>query len=217
MGITLLQPGHWEEEYSLSLDLFEMSASLCYMSGETAEMSSCLDGILAHSKSFEDSLNASAMLARLLSSLSKYREAITNCLGILAQLGEAFPPEPDLTTAQNKLSEIQPLLLTLSADRMKALPPMTDKSKLQAMKFLAMLCEMSMMVAPMLLPLLSVRMIELSLEYGFCSDTIVGIVTTAYGVVSSKAFRIHSCVHLHSLISCNSSFYHRTIIVSFQR
>ena len=66
MGIELLQSGHWEEQYSLSLDLFEMSASLCYMLGDTAKMSDCLDELLAHSKSFEDSLNASAMLARLL-------------------------------------------------------------------------------------------------------------------------------------------------------
>jgi predicted ATPase len=154
------------------------------MCGDTAKMSSCLDEILAHANVFEDCLNASAMFARLLSSLSKHREAITNCLDILAKLGEEFPSQPDLATVQNKLSEVQPLLLSLSADKMKALPTMTDINKLQAMKFLGMLCEISSMAAPMLLPLISVRMMKLTFQFGFCNDSILGIFYTASSVVS---------------------------------
>ena len=184
MGIKLLQPGHWEDQYSLSLDLFEMSASLCYSCGETSEMTSCLQETLDHAKTFEDSLNAAAMLARLLTSSHKPKDAMTNCLDILTQLGEEFPAQPDPEVLQNKLSEIRQLLLALTADQMKSLPAMTDTSKLQAMKFLGMLCEISVIAAPKLLPLLSVRMMKLSLQFGFCSDTIVGIVIAAYSVVS---------------------------------
>ena len=82
---------------------------------DTAKMSSCLDEILAHANVFEDSLKASAMFARLLSSLSKHCDAITNCLDILAKLGEEFPSQPDLAIVQNELSEVQPLLLTLTS------------------------------------------------------------------------------------------------------
>ena len=46
MGIKLLQSGRWEDQYTLSLNLYEMSASLSYMCGDTAKMSSCLDEIL---------------------------------------------------------------------------------------------------------------------------------------------------------------------------
>ena len=194
MGMKLLQPGHWENEYSLSLDLYERSASLCYMRGDITKMSCCLDELLTHTKTFEDSLNGAAMLARLLASSHKHNDALTNCLDILKNLGEDFPPEPDLAIVHNKLSEIQPLLSRVTADQMKALPAMTEKSKLQTMKFLGMLSEISMMAAPMLLPLLSVRMIRLSLQYGFCNDTIVGIATTAHSLVSHTyiASRIHS-------------------------
>ena len=67
---------------------------------------------------------------------------------------------------------------------MKALPTMTDTNKLQAMKFLGMLCDISFFAAPMLLPLLSVRMMKLTLQFGFCSDSILGIFYTASSVVS---------------------------------
>ena len=124
------------------------------------------------------------MLARLLASSHKHNEAITNCLGILAKLGEEFAQEPDLAIVQNKLSETKQLLLTLTADRMKTLSTMLDTSKLQAMKILGMLCDISLIAAPMLLPLLSVRMMELTLQFDFCSDSILGIFYTAYSVVS---------------------------------
>ena len=187
MEIKLLQ-------YSLSLDLYEVSASLCYMGGDTAKMSSCLDEILAHANVFEDSLKASAMFARLLSPLSKHRDAITNCLDILEKLGEEFPSQPDLAIVQNELSDVQPLLLTLTSDRMKALATMMDTSKLQAMKILGMLCEISLMAAPLLLPLLGVRMMKLTFQFGFCSDSILGISYTAYSMVSFVLVKGLSCI-----------------------
>jgi len=204
MGIQLLQPGHWEEQYSLSLDLYEMSASLSYMCGDTTKMSGSLDELLAHAKTFEDSLNGAAMLARLLASSHKHNDAITNCLDILSKLGEEFPPQPDLGVIQSKLSELQPLLLVLTADKMKALPMMTDKSKLQAMKFLGMLCEFSVRAAPILLPLLSARMMKLSLQFGFCSDTIVGICYCAFSMVSFRLefYLLNLFVKSHSAIIC---------------
>ena len=161
-----------------------MSASLCYMCGDTANMSSCLDEIIFHVNTFEDSLNAAAMLSRLLVSSHEHNEAITNCLDILSKLDEEFPPQPDLAIVQSKLSEAQPSLLSLTAEKMKALPTMTNTNKLQAMKFLGLLCKISVMAAPMLLPLLSVRMMKLTLEFGFCSDSILGISYTAYSMVS---------------------------------
>ena len=63
-----------------------------------------MDEILSHAKTFEDSLNASAMLAKLLASSSKHDEAMVNCLAILSNLGEDFPPQVDLPIILNKLT-----------------------------------------------------------------------------------------------------------------
>lgn len=78
------------------------------------------------------------------------------------------------------------LLRNLSVEQMKLLPKMTDNTKLRAMEFLSMLCMQSVMTMsnPMLLPLLSCRMIRLTMEWGFCDDSIVGLVMTAYSLVS---------------------------------
>ena len=174
MGIQLLETQHWETQYSLSLDLFEMSASVSCMHGDITKMSTCLDEISSHARTFYDSLKASSLLVKLLASSSKFEEARSNCLMILSNLGEVFPSEVSLPRVLNELSTIQVSLKNITHDQMKLLPRMTDRSKLNAMKFLNMLCMYSIISKPMLLPLLSCRMVKLTLQYGFCDDSIVG-------------------------------------------
>lgn len=184
MGIKLLNADNWGRQYSLSLNLYEMSAKLSFMSGDIGTMSTSIDTILSHATSFNDSLNASAMLVKLLSSRSQYKEAIINCLGILSHLGEDFPPSADKTVVLNELSTIYPLLTNISKEQFTALEPMTDVTKLHAMKFLSMLCRASLVSAPIFMPLVCVRMINLTMKHGFCDDSIIGLVMTGSSLVS---------------------------------
>ena len=184
-GIKLLDTQHWETQYSLSLDLFEMSASLSCMHGDISAMSTCLDEILSHAKTFDDSLTASSLLVKLLASSSKFEEARSNCLMILSNLGEVFPTEVSLPRVLNQISAIQTALTNITVDQIKLLPPMTDKRKLTALKFMNMLSSLSFMSKPMLLPFVSSRMVSSMLLYGFCDDGIVGLATAACSVVST--------------------------------
>ena len=151
----MLETQHWETQYSLSLDLFEMSASVSCMHGDITKMSTCLDEISSHARTFDDSLKASSLLVKLLASLSKFEEARSNCLIILSNLGEVFPSEINLPLVLNELSLIQTTLKDITSNQIKLLTPMTDRNKLNAMKFLNMLCMYSNISKPMLLPLLT--------------------------------------------------------------
>jgi len=183
-GKQLLDPQHWENQYYLSLKLYEMSASISCIDGDVGAMSSCLNEIIANVKSFEDSLTSSSLLAKLLAASSKYGEAISNCILVLSTLGEEIPQDISLSMVLNELSVIQTTLANISADQVKLLPRMTEKSKLHAMKFLSMLCSYSIISKPMLVPILSCRMVRLTIENGVCDDSIVGLATAGYGLFS---------------------------------
>jgi len=183
-GMRLLDTNRWDEEYSLTLQLYEMSASISCFNGETDDMASCLREVIANVRSFEDSLTSSSLLAKLLAASHKYPEAIKNCLSILSALGEEFPEEISLPFVLSELSVIQTTLANISVNQVKLLPEMTDKSKLNAMKFLSMLCSYSIQSKPMLVPILSCRMVRLTIEKGFCDDSIVGLVTAGYSLFS---------------------------------
>ena len=188
MGIKLLEDEHWEKQYSLSLQLFELSASLSCMCGDKATMKICLSQIIAHIASFEDSLKSSLLLAKLLVSQSQFTDAMGNCLDVLKNLGETFSDEVALMAGgttyhgslqqelQNELSVIQSTLANITVEQVKSLPPMTDKRKLNAMAFLSLLCTSSVISQPMLSPILSCRMVRLTIENGYCDETIGEII-----------------------------------------
>jgi len=180
--MQLLEAQHWETQYSLSLNLFEMSASLSYMSGDVTKISTLLEEISSNARTFDDSLKASSLLVKLLASVSKFEEARSNCLMILSHFGEVFPSEISLPRVLDELSAVQSALRNTTHHQIKLLPQMVDKNKLNAMKFLNMLCMYSITSKPMLLPLLSCRMVKLTLQYGFCDDSIVGYATAGYSM-----------------------------------
>ena len=82
-------------------------------------------------------------------------------------------------------------------------PLITDRTKLNAMTFLNLLCTCSQISKPLLLPILSSRMLKLTLQHGLCADGIVGLALAGHSMVRvlppcrSKCL----CIHLsHSFL-----------------
>ena len=48
----------------------------------------------------------------------------------------------------------------------------------------------------MLVPILSCRMVRLTIEYGFCDDSIVGLVTAGYALVSACQYLFSAGFHI---------------------
>lgn len=134
-----------------------MLASTSCITGDIDTLYSSLNDLNANVKSFEDSLTSSSLLAKLLTSQSKYKDAMDNCLSILSTLGEEFPQDVTLPMVLNELSVVQTTLANITVDQVKRLPRMVDKNKLYAMKFLSMLCACGIIANPLLVPILSCR------------------------------------------------------------
>lgn len=165
-GTKLLDPiNKWQTQYSLSLQLFELSASVSCMHGDTSTMLSCVNEIMDNVKSLEDSLFATSLTVKYLASCSKYDEAISKCLSVLSSLGENISLDSvGLPGVLNELTVIQTTLANISVEQVKALPPMTDKNKLHAMKFLSMLCIYVIYSSPKKFPLLATNMVRITIE-----------------------------------------------------
>lgn len=186
MGIQLLDADHWHTQYQLSLHLFEMSASVSWAQGKLPEVAYILAEILSNAKGFDDTLTASSLSVKLLMASSKFDEAEKKCLRVLEKLGEEFPEEYDIPFVVGELASMDELLRNITVTQMKQLPPMTDRNKLSAMTFLHLLCVCALdHFKPMLLPVLSCRMVKLTMEHGFCDDSIVGLANTGVSVVSA--------------------------------
>lgn len=56
-GMSYLNGDHWTEEYELSLNLFDAAAEAACVLNKNAAVTSYTEKIVAHAKSFDDSLN----------------------------------------------------------------------------------------------------------------------------------------------------------------
>eukprot|EP00581_Thalassiosira_minuscula_P001914 CAMPEP_0183748936 /NCGR_PEP_ID=MMETSP0737-20130205/68026_1 /TAXON_ID=385413 /ORGANISM="Thalassiosira miniscula, Strain CCMP1093" /LENGTH=1365 /DNA_ID=CAMNT_0025984679 /DNA_START=116 /DNA_END=4210 /DNA_ORIENTATION=+ len=183
-GISLLNDNAWVKQYSLCLELYEMSVAVSFMNGKLETVSSRLDIILSQARTFEDAMNSWAFRAKLLASQEQHALAKKELLEILSKLGEEFPNDYSLAHVSSQICTIQSLLKETTKETIINLPTMTDIRKLNAMRFMGLLITLSTYSTPMLTPLLASRMITLSLDYGFCQDTISGL-----------AFMSHALVH----------------------
>ncbi len=185
-GVSLLQGNHWESNYSLSLELYENSALVSFIDGNGNADATLkrLQSILHHSRTFEDTLNASILLSKFLGSRGNYADAISNCLGILNNLGENFPTDIDSTLVASTIEETKQLLANITKEQISQYPTMNNPSKLNAMKFMSLLMLYAVAYKPSLMPIVSSRMIKISFQFGFCDDSLLGLAMTAYGIVN---------------------------------
>jgi len=182
-GIALLKANHgdkqyhWNEQYHLCLDLYEMSVIVGFMDGHVENMESRLGAILSNARSFEDTLKAKRLHLKMISSRGDYAEATRQCLTVLSKLGEHFPERIDSSVVNDEISRTESLLKDVTKDHLMRLPVMTDKSKTFSMAFLNMLCTFSMFSQPNICHLSCCYMVKLTLEHGFCDESIIGLAT----------------------------------------
>jgi len=135
-GISLLHSNPWGEQYSLCLELFEMSAIVSCMEGNVETVEVRLDSILSNARAFDDTLNSRALRTKFLASQGLYVEATEEVFGVLSNLGEEFPGEISSSHLKSEINATQILLKDTSKHAILNLPSMTDMRKLNTMKFM---------------------------------------------------------------------------------
>ncbi|EED89735.1 predicted protein [Thalassiosira pseudonana CCMP1335] len=182
-GIALLAGNRWNAQYRLSLELYENSAMASFMAGNFDTMPSRLEEILSNAASLQDTLTASALLAKLLASKGQVASAMSNCLDVLQNLGESFPREPSYSDAMNEIDSTRMLLRGMTKEHFKLLPEMRDPTKLDVMRFLSLCCAFADRSMSMLLPFICCRMLQLTLKCGFTDDSLIGLAMISHSLI----------------------------------
>jgi len=178
-GISLLHANPWSKQYSLCLELYEMSVISGYMDGDVEAVSKRLNVILTNA-SFDDALNSRVLQAKLLASQQQYSVAVKGVLAILSYFGEEFPKNSSLADVTSEINAALPMLKGVTKEKILSLKPMTNKRKLNSMKFMALLVTLCFYHDTLLVPLVACRMMKLAIEEGYCDDTIPGLAHMSY-------------------------------------
>jgi predicted ATPase len=179
LGVSMLGEACWQEEYELSLELYNAAAEVeyCIANFDNVELLAC--EIFENTRWFPDTLRAHSIHVYSLGSRGHMLKAIERGLEVLESLGEKFPTKKSSNSIAVAVKRTKWMIRGKSNDVLLRLPLMDNPEKIAAMQMMNIMFLYAYIAVPTLAPMIAVRMVKLTLEYGLCDVSCVGFVTFA--------------------------------------
>lgn len=208
-GIALLSARRWQDQYTLSLALYNAAADLAYCHGNHERVTFLVDEVKANARTSLDQLQACMTSMLSLDAVEKSVEAIAIGFGCLARLG--YPLPRGKFQMDRDFGKTQRALQKVSQQQILDLHTMEDANLEGAMKVLEMLHTLGCTTCPDLTPLLGSKMVRLTLKHGLCQTSPIGFAFYALTLMRIGSFEeAHVYGHLamkllerHSTRSCS--------------
>ena len=139
-----------------------------FVIGDWEKLLSNIQEPLRMARCFADMLNTYHTLVRYLKATGDLRGAIEKCKHVVSELGDDFPDQIDEALFREETRRVEQLLKDKSEAELISLPKMTDERKIASMQFLNHALSSAFAAEPMLAPILTCRMVSLSVECGVC-------------------------------------------------
>ncbi|WP_271253184.1 GAF domain-containing protein [Pseudanabaena sp. Chao 1811] len=179
MGIQLLSEDAWERYPQITQDIYLEAITAACLAGRFELVDVLIDVAKPHFALIQDQIKLIEVQIQSLIARNRLPEAIAIGLEILHQLGVEIPQQPDQQFIDNafklisqKLSETEDVL---------HLPVMDNPQKLSAINTLSNISSAAYIGFPALYPLIVLKQIELSLQFGNTLETAYAFST--YGLI----------------------------------
>ena len=185
-GIQFLSQRRWRDEYNISLALYSAQCEVEYILGNFDKMKRAENTIFENARSFHDKLPAYTIRVYSLGAKCQPEQAIALGFEVLEKLGERFPVKGRVIYIIRELLRTKKLLRRVNHDSIINMHAMHDRDQLAAMRILAILVPYTFSCKPEFLPLITFRMIQLTMKGGICA--ISSPAFAAYGMLLACAF-----------------------------
>ncbi|KAL7479423.1 hypothetical protein ACHAW6_005158, partial [Cyclotella cf. meneghiniana] len=172
-GITFLRKKHWQRQYDLSLELFNLAAKCALAIIDLTSLTMICDEVSRNAHNFEDTLNTSFVLMTALTH-SRITESVELGFRVLSNLGVDIPSSLSQGDSLNLIIQTQSTLLEISDEDFLSYRVLTDYKKVMAIKFLAKLENSIQQTNASLQPIVTVKIIQLTIEFGMSPISAIG-------------------------------------------
>ena len=166
VGINLLTQDSWQQEYDLSLALYETAAEVAYLNGDFEGRLQLGNTVIQEAKTVFDKIKIYESDIQAYIAQNRPLEALRLAISILEQLGIHFPEHPTQEDIKRGQGEVQIALGTKAIEELVDLPLMEANNKLAAMGIISSAITASYSAFPAMMPLFVFEQVKLSLEYG---------------------------------------------------
>ena len=186
LGFSLLGPRHWRDNYDLTLDILGASCEVEFCNANFEKMDSLISNVLENTRNYRDGLRAITTKIHALGAKNKPKQAIETALEVLNKLGQTFPANVRVPYIVRDFIMTKMMLRNFTHDQIMTLPIMKNEDHLATSKMLTLLYPYTFISKPELAPLITFRLIRMTLRYGI--SPISGTAFASYGMLLCASF-----------------------------
>ncbi|GAB4304990.1 MAG: hypothetical protein Fur0025_46920 [Oscillatoriaceae cyanobacterium] len=166
IGRQLLTPDAWQTQYEIALHLHIEGADAAYLSSSFSQMEELGQIVLENATNLLDKVKIYEIQLAACTAQMQPQTAVEIGLQVLQLLGVTFPAQPTPSDVERELGQTAAMFAEKHIPDLQELPAMTEPEKLAALRILSSLVSPTYISAPLLLPLVIVKMVHLSVTYG---------------------------------------------------
>lgn len=165
-GISLLPEDCWVNHYDLTLELHHRRLDVAYLTSQFADLENWGELVLRQATSVLDSIKVYETRMMAFRSQGRFLEVVETGLQVLKRLGIEFPEQPTPGDIEQAYHHSCQVWQGRTPRSLLDLPAMQDPRLLAAMQILTKIVPSAHIAAPPLLPLLTFKQVELSIQHG---------------------------------------------------
>ncbi|MDJ0734541.1 MAG: AAA family ATPase [Nostocaceae cyanobacterium] len=181
IGLSLLGESSWEKQYDLCLGLYVEAAELAYLNHDWEQMENLAGVVQQQAQTMLDMVKAYQVRIRAYCNQKQLLEAVKTGREILGYLGINLPETPSQLDIENALKKTKNAWQGKKPLELIDLPVMTAADKLAVISILFELIHPTYNLLPKLSWLITLTIVDLSIEYGNTAVSAIGYVT--YGII----------------------------------
>ncbi|MHC5936338.1 trifunctional serine/threonine-protein kinase/ATP-binding protein/sensor histidine kinase [Nostoc sp.] len=173
-GIQLLRTDSWQQQYSLTLALYEEAASAAYFMGQFDQVEEFVKQVQQHTNVLLDQVKSIEIQIQSYLAQSRFDDSIQTAIALLNLLGVKLSHQANKTQTFLSLAQTKLRLLGKSPLNLIDLPNMTGGKQLAAIRILASTNSTAYIGRPDLLPQIILSEVNLSMQYGNAAASAFG-------------------------------------------
>ncbi|MEG4201839.1 serine/threonine-protein kinase PknK, partial [Microcoleus sp. Pol12A5] len=181
VAMELLPADCWQSHYELTLAIYESTAEAEYLNINYEKSKKLVDIVINKSNNLLEKVNVYELQIQSYNAQNRPLEALNTGLEVLKLLGISFPQNPKTLNIVAGLINTKLSLGLKRIEDLANLPEMTDPDKKAAMGILSRILSSAIQAKPLLVPLLTFRMVKLCIKYG--NSPYASIAYVYYGII----------------------------------
>ncbi|QMS87340.1 AAA family ATPase [Nostoc edaphicum CCNP1411] len=173
-GIQLLRTDSWQQQYSLTLALYEEAASAAYLMGQFDQVEEFVKQVQHHAKTLLDRVKSIEIQIQSYLAQSRFDDSIRTAIALLNLLGVKLSHQANQTQNLLSLAKTKLRFLGKSPLSLIDLADMTGDKQLAAIRILASTNSTAYIARPDLLPQIILSEVNLSMQYGNAAASAFG-------------------------------------------